>query len=416
MKNEKFYNEIFSPKDIKDKLKKSRIKLGLRRIDVEEKTSIPASTLFQYENGILEKIPANIVLKLAQIYNKPIHYFYTWVNLTPFTTLAGVVVGCFNGIYPFVLMASLGFVLGEGLKISITKFLLNLYNMKSFDKIENSIPNDKKENYFIIKNGISNNWNLGKLFTSSQLKYELSFLLAYYMAHIYKEEEKRIDGNAACEKEIFSEKYDNYKENINRTTHIFNYNKLGEKLKDARENKGYTIKKVSTILDIPAETISKYENGVIKNISNEILEMFSELYKENFLTMNILYFAPVFATATGLALMILSGISLNKEILYGFYSASMIGSIVIKKSIKKYSHKSKEDILSSLSPEKQKSYRINKEFLYETWKTEHLFTEEEIRKDEGIIFSIFLASIMSEESKNIIENNKDVNILPKGRK
>ena len=405
MNKKKSVHKILSLKNIGKKLKLARIESGIKRSEVELKTGIPSSTLFQYENGISKSIPANIVLKLAILYKKPIHHFYSWAEVTTFTTLTSAVIGSVNGIYPLIFMTIFGFSMGYGVRKYLTNRLTNLYNTKSFDKIENSVSDDKKHLYQIVKDGIIKNWNLDKLYTPIQLKSELSFLLSYYLSHLVKED---IIALEISDKNKKSKKNDEPYENIiNKTTHVFNYNKLGERLKDIRNKKGLTIKEVSELIDIPIKTISKYENGGTKNISDDTLKLFSTVYQEDFSSFNILSLIPLFGTFTGLVLMLLFRDPITGANLIGFFFASIIGTAGIKSAINKYSHKTKDDILSSLDPDKVKSYNIMRDYLYLTWKTKDLFTKEEIEYDENFIFSIFLGSIIKEENLN--NDDKNVN-------
>lgn len=61
------------------------------------------------------------------------------------------------------------------------------------------------------------------------------------------------------------------------------FSKIGVRLKTSREQNDLTIKDVATRIGLSASTISRYENGIVENVSLPTMQMLADLYKVNVL-------------------------------------------------------------------------------------------------------------------------------------
>lgn len=61
------------------------------------------------------------------------------------------------------------------------------------------------------------------------------------------------------------------------------FSKIGVRLKTSREQNDLTIKDVATRIGLSTSTISRYENGIVENVSLPTMQMLADLYKVNVL-------------------------------------------------------------------------------------------------------------------------------------
>lgn len=61
------------------------------------------------------------------------------------------------------------------------------------------------------------------------------------------------------------------------------FSKIGVRLKTSREQNDLTIKDVATRIGLSTSTISRYENGIVENVSLPTMQMLAGLYKVNVL-------------------------------------------------------------------------------------------------------------------------------------
>lgn len=61
------------------------------------------------------------------------------------------------------------------------------------------------------------------------------------------------------------------------------FSKIGVRLKASREQNDLTIKDVATRIGLSTSTISRYENGIVENVSLPTMQMLADLYKVNVL-------------------------------------------------------------------------------------------------------------------------------------
>lgn len=61
------------------------------------------------------------------------------------------------------------------------------------------------------------------------------------------------------------------------------FSKIGVRLKTSREQNDLTIKDVANRIGLSTSTISRYENGIVENVSLPAMQMLADLYKVNVL-------------------------------------------------------------------------------------------------------------------------------------
>lgn len=61
------------------------------------------------------------------------------------------------------------------------------------------------------------------------------------------------------------------------------FSKIGVRLKTSREQNDLTIKDVANRIGLSTSTISRYENGIVENVSLPTMQMLADLYKVNVL-------------------------------------------------------------------------------------------------------------------------------------
>lgn len=61
------------------------------------------------------------------------------------------------------------------------------------------------------------------------------------------------------------------------------FSKIGVRLKTSREQNSLTIKDVAKRIGLSTSTISRYENGIVENVSLPTMQMLADLYKVNVL-------------------------------------------------------------------------------------------------------------------------------------
>lgn len=61
------------------------------------------------------------------------------------------------------------------------------------------------------------------------------------------------------------------------------FSKIGVRLKTSREQNDLTIKDVAKRIGLSTSTISRYENGIVENVSLPTMQMLADLYKVNVL-------------------------------------------------------------------------------------------------------------------------------------
>lgn len=59
------------------------------------------------------------------------------------------------------------------------------------------------------------------------------------------------------------------------------YQKIGLRLENARKNKGMTIQQVADRINLSKSTISRYENGLVENMSNPTIQTLADIYNVN---------------------------------------------------------------------------------------------------------------------------------------
>jgi len=53
---------------------------------------------------------------------------------------------------------------------------------------------------------------------------------------------------------------------------------IGERLRNLRDKKGYTLEKAGSLVGITKQTLYKYENGIITNIPSDKIEQLAKIY------------------------------------------------------------------------------------------------------------------------------------------
>lgn len=61
------------------------------------------------------------------------------------------------------------------------------------------------------------------------------------------------------------------------------YNIIGKRLKEIREERGYSLEEVSQMIELSKSTLSRYENGIVENMKLPILKSLAEIYNVNYL-------------------------------------------------------------------------------------------------------------------------------------
>ena len=63
-----------------ERIKQRRKDLGLRAEDVAERSGVPRSTMFRYENGEIEKLPINHLVPIAKALHTSVDYLMGWTE------------------------------------------------------------------------------------------------------------------------------------------------------------------------------------------------------------------------------------------------------------------------------------------------------------------------------------------------
>ena len=61
------------------------------------------------------------------------------------------------------------------------------------------------------------------------------------------------------------------------------YKLIGDRLKQAREDKEYSLDDVSKLIHLSKSTLSRYENGLVENMKIPILKSLADIYKVDYL-------------------------------------------------------------------------------------------------------------------------------------
>lgn len=187
----------------------------------------------------------------------------------------------------------------------------------------------------------------------------------------------------------------------------FNY----KKLKEVRLKNNLSLKEAAEKLNLTSATLSRYENGKIKEVPIEILKKMGELYNFDYRYFFGWQSITLFSTIFGMILAsiyIFSPASLLNGTLIGALSG-MAGFDYLAKYYEKSKIKElnmKKNFYNQLTEDEKEEYEAFKTMNYTFLKTKKLFSEAEIEEAEGILLSYYFAHKVRKENK-IIDINKE---------